>query len=186
MAAFESAVDLLQRGRPVPAVRAAEEAKELAPRSGAVREVLGIALYGAERYRDAVRELQAYRRITGRLDQNHLIADGQRALGQSEKAVESVRAALATRLTDETRAEATVVGAAALADLGRFDEAVGLVRSYRANERVAGPHDLRVWYTAGDVLERAGRPAEAAAEFRRVVRHDASAFDAAERLAALE
>src|SRR5207244_7047236 len=63
--AFERAVSLLERGRDAAAVRAAEEAKALAPRSGVVREVLGIALYRAERYRDALRELQAYRRITG-------------------------------------------------------------------------------------------------------------------------
>jgi hypothetical protein len=35
------------------------------------------------------------------------------------------------------------------------------------------------------VLERAGRPRDAAREFRRILRHDADAFDVAERLAAL-
>src|SRR5262245_61288912 len=79
--AFELAADLLQRGRDKPALTAAEEAKALAPRSGPVREVLGMALYRNERYREALRELQAYRRITGRPDQNHLIADAYRALG---------------------------------------------------------------------------------------------------------
>jgi tetratricopeptide (TPR) repeat protein len=118
-AAFEQAVELLQRGRPAQAVEAARTAKELAPRSGAVREVLGIALYRAERYRDALRELQAYRRMTGRLDQNHLIADSYRALGSPAKAVDPVREALRARLPDEVRAEAAIVGAAALAELGR-------------------------------------------------------------------
>jgi len=37
----------------------------------------------------------------------------------------------------------------------------------------------------GDVLARAGRADEAAIEFRKVMRHDPAAFDAAERLAAL-
>ena len=68
-------------------MKAATEAKWLASRSGAVREVLGIALYRTERFRDALRELQAYRRMTGRADQNHLIADSYRALGSPEKAV---------------------------------------------------------------------------------------------------
>src|SRR6266581_2955521 len=90
--AFEQAVSLVERGRDAAAVRSAQEAKELAPRSGAVREILGIALYRAERFREALRELQAYRRITGRLDQNHLIADSHRALGAPEKAVEPPRA----------------------------------------------------------------------------------------------
>ncbi len=186
--AFEEAISLLDRGRPVPAAAQAEEAKTLAPRSGVVREVLGISLYQAERYRDAIRELQAYRRLTGRADQNHLIADSYRALGSPEKAVELAQEALRIRaVPEEARAEAAVVGAAALADTGRFDEALGLLRSFAAKEQKAAarPFDLRVWYVSGDILERAGRKQEAAAEFRKVVRHDPGAFDAAERLAKL-
>jgi tetratricopeptide (TPR) repeat protein len=184
--AFEEAISLLDRGRPGPAVAHAEEAKRLAPRSGAVREVLGISLYQSERYREALRELQAYRRITGRADQNHLIADSHRALGSPEKAVEVAQEALRIRaVPEEARAEAAVVGASALADVGRFDEALSLLRSFPTKEQAVRSFDLRVWYVAGDILERAGRKREAATEFRKVVRHDAGAFDAAERLARL-
>src|SRR6266567_9363666 len=77
--AFEDAVALLERGRDAAAVAPAREAKGLAPRSGAVREVLGLALYRAGRFADALGELQADRRITGRIDHNHLIADCYRA-----------------------------------------------------------------------------------------------------------
>jgi tetratricopeptide (TPR) repeat protein len=184
--AFEEAVALLDRGRPGAAAARAEEAKVLAPRSGAVREVLGISLYQAERYREALRELQAYRRITGRADQNHLIADTHRALGSPEKALQPAQEALRTRaVPEEARAEAAVVGASALADLGRYDEALALLRSFPTKDDAARPFDLRVWYVAGDILDRAGRKREAASEFRKVVRHDAGAFDAAERLARL-
>jgi tetratricopeptide (TPR) repeat protein len=184
--AFEEAVALLERGRPASAVAHAEEAKAVAPRSGAVREVLGMSLYQAERYREAIRELQAYRRITGRADQNHLIADAHRALGAPEKAVEIAREALRIRaVPEEARAESAVVGASALADMQRFDEALTLVRGFPAREGAARPFELRLWYVAGDILERSGRRREAAAEFRKVVRHDAGAFDAAERLARL-
>jgi tetratricopeptide (TPR) repeat protein len=183
--AFELAADLLQRGRDKPALAAAEEAKALAPRSGPVREVLGIALYRNERFRDALRELQAYRRMTGRLDQNHLIADSYRALGSPEKAVGPAQEAIRSTASDDVRSEAAVVGASALADLGRYTEALALLRTYKARERGVRPPDLRRWYATGDVLERAGRPAEAAEEFRRVVRYEAGAFDAAERLARL-
>jgi tetratricopeptide (TPR) repeat protein len=183
--AFEEAVDLLQRDRTSAAIAAALRAKDLAPRSGAVREVLGIALYRAERFRDALRELQAYRRMTGRLDQNHLIADCYRALGAPEKAIDPVRDALQARLPDDVRAEAAIVGASALADLGRFTEALSMLRASPRSERLSRDFDLRVWYVTGDILERAGRRAEAAEEFRRIVRHDPGAFDAAERLAGL-
>jgi tetratricopeptide (TPR) repeat protein len=182
---LEEAVTALSSGHPARASRAASQAKSLAPRSGAVREVLGIALYREERFREALSEFQAYRRMTGRVDQNHLIADCHRAVGAPEKAIQPVQEALRARVSEEVRAEAAVVGGAALADLGRYDEALTLLRKFSTTPEVARPHDLRVWYVTGDVLERAGRRAEAAKEFRRIVRHDPGALDAAERLAAL-
>jgi thioredoxin-like negative regulator of GroEL len=185
IAVFEHARDLLERGRDGGAADAAADAKRLAPRSGAVRELYGVALYRAGRYRDALRELQAYRRMSGRLDQNHLIADSYRGLGMPEKAVPVAVEAVRSRMRDEPRAEAAIVGASALADLGRFDEAIGLLRGFPGRHDEAEPWELRVWYVAGDVLARSGRPSEAAEEFRRIVRYDAGAFDAAERLAAL-
>jgi len=185
LAAFEHARDLLQRGRDGAAAQAAAEAKSLAPRSASVRELLGVSLYRSGQYRDALRELQAYRRMTGRLDQNHLIADSYRGLGMPEKAVPVAVEAVRSRLREEPRAEAAVVGASALADLGRYDEAIGLLRGFPTRRDEAQPWDLRMWYVAGDVLFRAGRRQEAAEEFRRVIRYDPGAFDAAERLAAL-
>ena len=179
------AVALLDRGNPVQAAREAERAKEAAARSGAVREVLALAYYGAERWRDALREAQTYRRVTGRADQNHIIADCYRALGNPEKAVAPAEEALRARVPDEVKAEAVIVAASALADMGRFDQALAMLRRLRTPPDVGRAHDLRVWYVLGDVLARAGRPEEAAREFRRVLRYDRTAFDAAERLAEL-
>jgi tetratricopeptide (TPR) repeat protein len=182
---FEQAVRHLEEGDPVRAAEAARKAKGAASRSGAVREVLGISLYRAGRYRDALRELQAYRRVTGRVDQNHLIADSYRALGEPGKALEPAMEALQAGIPEEARAEAVIVAGSALSDLGRFTEALGILRSFPTNARIARPFDLRLWYVTGDVLERLGRKDEAAEEFGRVVRHDPDAFDAAERLAKL-
>jgi len=78
-----------------------------------------------------------------------------------------------------------VVAASALADEGRYAEALAFLARARTRADVAEPYTLRLWYVKGDILERAGRGKEAAAEFRKVVRHDAAAFDAAERLARL-
>jgi len=184
--AFEQALAAIDRGDVAAGIEKAQEAKALAPRSGAVREVLGIALYRAERFRQALRELQAYRRMTGRVDQNHLIADSFRALGSPEKAVDAAMEALRAQIPDEARVESAVVGASALADLGRFTQALAVLRSIPTDEQLARPFHLRLWYVAGDVLDRAGRPQEAAAEFRKITRHDPGAFDAADRLARLE
>jgi tetratricopeptide (TPR) repeat protein len=181
----ERAIDALSRERFAEAERYASRLKSLASRSAAAREILGIARYRQGRFREALRELQAYRRMTGRSDQNHLIADCHRALGAPEKAVPLAQEALGARVGPEVKAEAVVVAASALADLGRYEEALTVLRRFPTGSGGARPYDLRVWYVTGDVLERAGQRQAAADEFRRVVRHEADAFDAAERLAAL-
>lgn len=179
------AVTLLARGDNKAAVKEASKAKEAASRSAAVREVLGLALYQGGRFHEALTELNAYRRMSGRADQNHLIADCHRGLGSPEKAVPLIEEEMRAKVPEEARAEAAIVGASALADMGRYPEALALLRRFSRRSDVGRDWDLRVWYVTGDVLERAGRPEEAAREFRKVVRHDAGAFDAAERLAQL-
>ena len=64
------------------------QAKTKAPRSTYVRELLGIAFYRLERWREAARELAAYRRLSDRRDRDPEYADSERALGRPEKAVE--------------------------------------------------------------------------------------------------
>jgi tetratricopeptide (TPR) repeat protein len=185
-ARLERAVELLERGDARGALTEALKAKELAPRSAAVREVLGMALYRQRRWREAVTELQAYRRMTGRADQNHLIADAERGLGRPERAVPLAEEALAARgVPIEARAESVIVAASALADMGRFDQALGLLRRIKTKDEVARPEVIRVWYVIADILQRAGRPKEAAEQFRKIMRHDPGAYDVAERIAQL-
>jgi tetratricopeptide (TPR) repeat protein len=86
---------------------------------------------------------------------------------------------------NEAKAEAVVVAASALADLGRYPEALAFLGRAKTRESVSEPYTLRLWYVRGDILARAGRREEAAAEFRKIMRHDATAFDVAERLADL-
>jgi len=83
------------------------------------------------------------------------------------------------------RTEAVIVAASALADQGKFDQALGMLRRIRTRDDVAGPEVIRVWYVTGDILQQAGRKADAAREFRKILRHDPSAYDAAERVAQL-
>jgi len=179
------AIDLLERGDAGAAAREAEKAKALAPRSAAVREVLGMAHYRQEGWPEALAELQAYRRLSGRADQNHLIADALRALDRPAEAVPLAEEELAGSATNEAKAEAVIVAASALADQGRWAEALAFLRRARTREDVSEGYTLRLWYVRGDILARAGRRREAAEEFRKVVRHDPGAFDAAERLAQL-
>ncbi|HLA92849.1 MAG TPA: tetratricopeptide repeat protein [Actinomycetota bacterium] len=183
---LERAVQLLERGDAPGAAAEAADAKRLAPRAPAVREVLGLALYGLERYQEALSEMQAYRRMSGRADQNHIIADCLRSVGRGDRAVPLAEEALAARgIPVAAKAEAVIVAASALADQGKFDQALGMLRRIRTRDDVASPEVLRVWYVTGDILERSGHPQEAQREFRKIVRHDPSAFDAAERAAQL-
>ena len=132
---LERAVELLQRGDARGSVAEAVKAKALAPRSPAVREVLGMGLYHLERYREALSELQAYRRMSGRADQNHLIADCLRDAGRPERAVPLAEEALASRKVPlANKAEAVIVAASALADLGKHDQALGLLRRVRTSD----------------------------------------------------
>jgi tetratricopeptide (TPR) repeat protein len=184
-AAAERALSLLEEGEAERAVEAARRAKGLASRSASVREILALAHYQAGQWRDALREMQAYRRMSGRLDQNHVIADCFRALGKPERAVPEAEQTLTADVPDEVRAECAVVGASALADMGRLESALAFVRRVPSRGDVGRPFDLRLWYVAGDILARLGRTAEAEREFERILRHDPRAFDTAERLAAL-
>src|SRR5512134_1498618 len=109
------AVELLDRGDAGAAVSEATKAKQLSPRSGAVREVLGLALYGQSRWQEALTELKAYRRFSGRADQNHVIADCLRALGKPQEAVPLAEEELRAKVPNEAKAEAVVVAASALA-----------------------------------------------------------------------
>jgi tetratricopeptide (TPR) repeat protein len=186
LALLGRAVELLDRGDSGQAVKEAERAKRMATRSASVREVLALALYEQERYREALTEMQAYKRMSGRADQNHIIADCYRALGQPQKAVQFADEAVRARIPDEARAESVVVGASALADMGKVDQALAMLHRFTTRGDVGREYDLRVWYVTGDILEQSGRRDEAAAEFRKIVRHDAAAYDAAERLAQLE
>jgi tetratricopeptide (TPR) repeat protein len=147
--------------------------------------VLGLAYYGLERWHEALTEMKFYRRITGRQDQNHIIADSLRALGRPAEAIPLAEEELRAQVSNDARAEAVIVAASALADLDRFPEALAFLNRARTRDDVAEPFTLRLWYVRGAILERLGRRDEAAAEFRKIVRHDASAFDAAERLAQL-
>jgi len=186
IARLERAVALLDRGDARGAAAEAAKAKELAPRAPGVREVLGLALYQLERYPEALSEMQAYRRMSGRADQNHIIADSLRSLGRPDRAVPLAEEALASRgVPLAAKAEAVIVASSALADQGKFDQALGMLRRIRTRDDVAGPEVMRVWYVTGNILEKAGRRADALREFRKILRHDPSAFDAAERASQL-
>jgi hypothetical protein len=161
-------------------------AKDQAPKVAAVREAYGVARYLAGDFAAALSELQAYRRLTGRRDQNHLVADCLRALGRDQAKVVEVAQEL---VADDTapadrRIEAAIVWAASLADGG--DVAAGravLRRVLRPGDDAE--HQLRARYLAADLALRAGDRDEARRLFEDVAAAAPDFLDVEDRLAAL-
>jgi tetratricopeptide (TPR) repeat protein len=170
-----------ERGDFAEALGPALQAKGMAPRSASVRELLGLVHYKIGRWRDASRELAAYARMSGRREHDHLRADVERALGRPEHALEILHGLKASDVGDELVVEGLIVAAGALEDLGRHDEAVGVLRQGPLRPRVVLPYHLRLWYALADALEKAGRRAESREWWDLIYAEDPEFFDVAER-----
>ena len=86
----------------------AQAAKRLAARVGVVREAGGIAAYRTGRWAEALAELRAARRLTGRDDYLPIMADCERALGRLDRALALVREASTADLDRATRIRAVI------------------------------------------------------------------------------
>ena len=159
------------------------------PRTGFIREALGVALYLTESYKEAMSELQAFRRLTGSVDQNHLVADCVRALGEGEHRIPGLVEEMEQAdepAPDAARHEGRIVWASWLADEGD----VGAGRAVLAplleehvDDAQVEEHHLRLWYVAGDLAQRAGDDGAARRWFGRITALVEGFFDADDRLA---
>ncbi len=156
------------------------------PGVASVRELYGLTLYRLGRWKDALRELQAFVELSGSVDQHPVLADCERALGHHDRA-EVLWAELRTAgAGSDVLAEGRLVMAGSLADRGRLADAIVLVEP-AARKAVRKPLDrhIRQWYALGDLYERSGDLPRARELFRRVVDADPDLSDATERLANL-
>ncbi len=163
-------------------------ARSRAPRSVPIREGLGVAHYLAGQFEDAQRELQAYRRMSGRADQNHLLADSARALGHTEKVLELVdemtEAHQRKHLDIDRLLEGIIVHAGVRADEGDLAGAIRVLERAPLPDGVTEIHG-RVWYAAGDFAERMGDASLAREYFEAVQTVDDEFLDVQDRLDAL-
>jgi tetratricopeptide (TPR) repeat protein len=178
---FSDAVAAYAAGDVDEAIRLGDQAKHMALRSTNVREFLGLAYYSAEKWREAARELAAFRRIAGSTEQNPVIADTYRALGKPEKAVELVDEIRRGTVPDPVFYEGAIVAAGALVDMKDIDGALARLEALDLDPAVAEEHHLRAWYMLGDLLERRGRFTQARSWFEAVAGADADLTDAPER-----
>ena len=163
------------------AIRLGEQAKHMALRAVAPRELLGLAYYRAGRWQEAARELSAFRRLSGTPEQNPTLADCYRALGKPERAVDLCNEVTEGNAAPETYYESNIVAAGALADQGRVDEAIARLETLELQPENAEEHHLRAWYALADLLERRGRFTQAREWFEAVASADPEATDAPQR-----
>lgn len=144
---FGEAVRAFEEGKYRPALRHAKAAKDAAPRSAPVREVVGLSAYRAGDWQTALTELRAYRRMSGDTMHLPIEMDVMRALGKGAD-IEKAYKELEHRGGHPSAVkEGRVVYASYLIDENRVQEAWDLVRPARIE---AGGHDAdrRLWYVA--------------------------------------
>jgi thioredoxin-like negative regulator of GroEL len=185
-ARLREAGDAFSRGRFEEARRILRPIAEQAPRAASLRELYGLSLYRLGRWGQAARELEAYRSLTGSVDQNPVLADSYRALGRYAEAEELWDELRAASPRAELVAEGRIVAAGALADQGRLDEAIGVLAPAVSRPiRKPQPHHLRMAYALADLYERAGDLPRARELFGRIAASDADFVDVDARLRAL-
>lgn len=159
----------------------AKQAKTMAPRASVVREMSGLAAYRMGLWKEAAREISAYRRLSGRQDEDHIFADCERAIGRPDRALEILDESRDSETEEELVVERLLVAAGCLNDLGRHDDAVERLKAGPSNPPVVIEHHLRLWYALADSLERAGRRPEARVWWDLIYAEEPEFFDVASR-----
>jgi tetratricopeptide (TPR) repeat protein len=183
------AADAYAHDRERDALRILRPLRDQLPASPSVRELVGLCQYRLGNYHAAAKELEAYSQLADSVEQNPVLMDCYRAQRKWRKVEDAWSELAAVSPSAEAVAEGRIVYAGALADQGRVDEALALLRKRADPERkpVRSPkeHHLRLWYALADLEERAGNLARARDLFDRVRRADPNYVDVAERRAAL-
>lgn len=159
-------------------------AKE-APSAAAVRELLGLTFYRLGKWRQAAAELEAFRTLTGSVEQHPVLADCYRALGRFHE-VDALWSELReVSPSAELVAEGRIVAVGALADQGQLAAAISLMEKAPAVGSRLREHHLRQWYVLADLEDRAGNSTKATSLFRRIQQQSPGFADVDARLAAL-
>ncbi|HEY3650187.1 MAG TPA: hypothetical protein VGL33_19640 [Streptosporangiaceae bacterium] len=165
----------------------AQAAKRLAARVGVVREACGIVAYRTGRWAEALSELRAARRMTGRDDYLPIMADCERALGRLDRALALVREGSTADLDRAAQIELRIVESGIRRDQGLPDAAVLALQVPELTRGRLRPWSARLFYAYADALLAAGRADEARDAFSRAVQADPDGeTDAADRLDQLD
>jgi tetratricopeptide (TPR) repeat protein len=156
-----------------------------APGAAEVRELLGLTCYRLGRWRDAIKELEAFRLLTNSTEQNPVLADSYRALRRYDEADALWEELREQSPSAELVAEGRIVAAGTLVDRGDLQSAIRLLERSSRSVRTPREHHLRTWYALADLYERAGDVPHARQLFARVAAADDSFADVTARVRAL-
>jgi tetratricopeptide (TPR) repeat protein len=182
---LDDAVRAFDRDRYPEARRILSKLAAEIPDAAAVRELYGLTLYRMDRWRAAAAELEAYRALTGEVDQLPVLADCYRALRKWDKVAQLWQELREASPSAELVAEGRIVMAGSLADRGDLASAIRLMEGTDVVPAKVRPHHLKLWYVLADLYDRAGESPRARALFRRIRDVDPDFADVRDRLAAL-
>ena len=172
---------------PEQAYRHAQAARQLAARVGVVRESVGIAAYRAGHWAEALAELRAARRLTGRSTYLPMMADSERALGRLDRALDLVTGPQAEEADRATRIELKIVESGIRRDQGLPGAAVVALQIPELTDGRQRRGSARLYYAYADALLDAGRDDEAREWFARAAGADTQGeTDADERFDELD
>lgn len=158
---------------------------EQAPQALAVRELLGLTYYRLGRWKDAARELEAFREGSRSTEQHPVLADTYRALGRHREVEDLWEELREASPSADLVAEGRIVMAGSLADRKDLAGAIALLKGAERLPKRIDVHHLRQLYVLADLHERAGDIARAREMFRSVASIEPQFADAAERAASL-
>jgi len=165
----------------------ARVARDLAARVGVVREAVGVAAYRVGKWAEALSELRAARRLTGRETYLPMMADSERALGRLDRALALVHGHEVAALGRPSQIELLIVESGIRRDQGRPEVAAIVLQVPELTDGRVRPWSAALFYAYADALLDAGRTEEARDWFARAAGADTRGdTDAAERLQDLE
>jgi tetratricopeptide (TPR) repeat protein len=177
-----------ERDRYPEALRITRDLVDQVPESAAARELHGLVCYRLGRWREAVRHLDASRKLSGGdPSQVPVLMDCHRAMGHHRRVEALWKELRGLSPSADVLVEGRLVLAEDLAEVGKLDEAILVLATAGGARNLRNPGDrhLRQWYVLADLYERAGNVPLARELFGRVATVDPELADVTERLAAL-
>ncbi|HVA04523.1 MAG TPA: tetratricopeptide repeat protein [Acidimicrobiales bacterium] len=177
-----------ERDRYPEALRITRDLVDQVPESAAARELHGLVCYRLGRWREAVRHLDAARKLSGGdPSQVPVLMDCHRAMGHHRRVEALWKELRGLSPSADVLVEGRLVLAEDLAEVGKLDEAIVVLATAGAAKNLRNPGDrhLRQWYVLADLYERAGNVPLARELFARVASVDPELADVTDRLLAL-